>query len=252
MQGCLGVHNVQDLLEQNVNALLYTIFLGKSQTENCQLCCIISGTWPAEGAGAQESGPIIAGMLRLINCNIASFSSVVSLSCLPWPGQPRVSTKSSLCYQYFCHNIPRPDYFLLSLGCQFILIHDSSLHQSDFLPKWDMFVLSTCQLHMSRHRKSPWNEVWREDKGRPVLPHTLMSGVPESVGCQPIRGEYGDTRTNQRSGKLDNGGRCEGRRRASVGVCAASPLCLQMKRFDIIWTYLEFITMLLCWDAIRG
>ena len=72
------IHNVHDLLEQNVNALLYTIFLGKSQTENCQLCRIIRGTWPAEGAGAQESATIIAGMLRLINCNIASFSSNVS------------------------------------------------------------------------------------------------------------------------------------------------------------------------------
>ena len=63
----------------------------------------------------------------------------------------------------------------------------------------------------------------------------------------PIRAENRDILTNQRPGRLDNGGRCEGRRWASVGVCVESPLCLQMKRFDIIWTYLEFITMLLYW-----
>ena len=101
-------------------------------------------------------------------------------------------------------------------------------------------VNSTCQDIANLH----------EMKSGPVLPHTLMSAMSESVSCQPIRGEYWGPGTNQRTGNLDNGGRCEGRRRASVGVCAASPLCLQMKRFDIIWTYLEFITMLLCWEML--
>ena len=86
----------------------------------------------------------------------------------------------------------------------------------DFLRRPDMCVLSTtCQLRMSRHRKSPWNEVAGENKSRPVLPHTWMSSG--SVSYQPIRGQYGDRMTNER---------------ASVGVCVASPLCLQMKRFE--------------------
>ena len=181
-----GVLYTMSTISLSRMSMLYTIFLGKSQTENCQLCRIISGTWPAEGAGAQESETIIAGMLRLINCNIASFSSAVSDSCLTRPG-------SEPNHQYFCHNIPRHDFFLLSLGCQFILIHDSSLKQT-FSPSqtcvYCLRVNSTCQDIANLHEMKSGEKTRADQSSRTLWcqESRKVSVVSQSEASMETRG----------------------------------------------------------------
>ena len=152
----------------------------------------------------------------------------------------------------FYHNILKPN--------QFILFHFHSIWLSPQARHvCPVYYVSTPHVKTSQISMKWSLEKTRADQ-RPVLPHTWMSG---SVSFQPIRGEYEDMMTNEnrvwRHDDQSEGRKC-GQWREVRGeeagkcrcLCGESIMFTDEEIWDIIWTYLEFITMLLYWDPIRG
>ena len=127
-------------------------------------------------------------------------------------------------------------------------------------------VNSACQDIANLHEMK-WLEKTRADQSSRTLGCQEVSDISqseESMETQwPMRGQYGDTMTNERAvWRRDDqweGRKC-GQWREVRGeeagkcrcLCGESIMFTDEEIWDIIWTYLEFITMLLYWAPIRA